>query len=313
MSSLPLQFLERLKLILPDELQGEALKTFSRPSPVSVRINTLKVKRSELLERLAEKKIDFTPVPWYQDALVLGHISRKDLGELDLLKNGLIYGQGLSSLLPVLVLDPKPGEKILDMCAAPGSKTTQMAAHMQNLGSILALESVKDRFYKLKSVVASLGAANITLRIMDSRRFRFQGEYFDKILVDAPCSSEGRFKTAEPKTIGYWSPRKIREMVQKQRGLLMTASHLLKPGGVLVYSTCTFAPEENEGVIDWLLKRTKSKLQLSAFTIPGIKVYPPIRTWKGKAFNPQVERCFRALPDGTMEGFFIAKIIRELA
>ena len=309
-ASLPLKFLERLKEILPQEVQRDALRTFSKPGPLSVRINILKISREALLQKLADKKISFTPVTWYPDALILNNISQKEWGGSDLAKDGFVYNQGLSSMLPVVVLDPQPGEKVLDMCAAPGSKTTQMAAHMRDQGSILAIEAVRDRYYRLRSVVAQVGASIVDYKIMDARRFRFAGEYFDRILVDVPCSSEGRFKTAEPKTFAYWSTRKIREMVQKQRGILMTASHLLKPGGVMVYSTCTFAPEENEAVINWLLKKTKGTIAVQPISLPGVSSYPAITHWQDREFDPQVKHCFRVLPTENMEGFFMAKFVK---
>ena len=310
MTSLPLTFLQRLRDILPPESQVSVFSTFNRPSPLTVRINTLKTSREETLSQLKDKGISFRSIEWAPEALILEGITQKDFGETEWAKQGLLYSQNLSSILPVLVLDPKPGENVLDMCAAPGSKTTQIAACLKNSGRLVAVESVRDRFYRLKAVCAYLGADNVEFKLMDARGFRFTGEYFDRILVDASCSSEGRFRTSEPKSFAYWSPRKIREMVQKQRGILMTASHLLKPGGVLVYSTCTFAPEENEGVVDWLLRKSKVPLRLESIELNGVERYPALRQWGEKDFSPEVEKCFRVLPSEIMEGFFIAKIVR---
>ena len=135
---------------------------------------------------------------------------------------------------------------------------------------------------------------------------------FDKILVDAPCSSEGRFKIADKKTFAYWSLRKIKEMVHKQRGLLLNASRLLKPGGTLVYSTCTFAPEENEGVVNWLLKKTAGALKVEPVLLDDVVSYPAVEEWEGKIFNPAVRNCFRVLPTSEMEGFFITKIVKTV-
>ncbi len=317
MSSLPFEFLDRLKLILPPEVCLDVLRTFSRANPTTVRINTLKISREEILSQLKDRGIAFRTVGWSPEALVLEGITQKDLGETEWAKQGLLYSQNLSSMLPVLALAPKPGENVLDMCAAPGSKTTQIAACLKNSGRLVAVEAVRDRFYRLKAVCEYLGAGNVEFKLMDARGFRFTGEYFDRILVDASCSSEGRFRTSEPKSFAYWSPRKIREMVQKQRGILMTASHLLRPaspeggpGGVLVYSTCTFAPEENEGVVDWLLRKSKVPLRLEPVEFDGVARYPALRQWGQKDFSPQVDQCFRVLPNDLMEGFFIAKFVR---
>ena len=146
--------------------------------------------------------------------------------------------------------------------------------------------------------------------MIDGRRLK-SFELFDKILVDAPCTTEGRFKTFEPESYGYWSPRKIREMVRKQRGLLLNAGRLLKLGGIMVYSTCTFAPEENEGVIDWLLRKTEGQLKLSPIVFPDIESYPSPVEWEGKKFSDETQKCLRILPNKMMEGFFVAKLIRR--
>jgi len=210
--------------------------------------------------------------------------------------------------LPVLVLDPRGGENILDMCAAPGSKTTQMAALMQNQGTIVAIEAVRNRYYKLKAVTSLLGVENVIFKLMDGRSYRAREQLFDKILVDAPCSCEGRFKVEDPKTYRYWSLRKIREMTRKQKGLLLNASRLLKPEGRLVYATCTFAPEENEEVLNWLLKKTAGTIRVDKIHIKDISAYPARQQWQGKTFDRQIENCLRILPDEKMEGFFIAKL-----
>ncbi len=300
-------FLERLKTIVGSERYDQVVESFARPDSLSVRVNTLKTTRSGIITRLKERNISFREVPWSSEALILEGIPREEFGRMDLINEGLLYRQGLSSMLPVVILDPQPGESILDMCAAPGSKTTQMAAMMRNEGEIVAVEAIRGRYYKLRSVVTQAGAGNVSLKLTDARRFHSH-QLFDRILVDAPCSSEGRFKVREPKTFAYWSPRKIREMARKQKGLLLSASRLLKPGGTLVYSTCTFAPEENEAVIDWLLRKTENVLRVEKLTMDGIATYPAVMTWEGKVFNDQVRNTLRVLPGGLMEGFFVAKL-----
>ncbi|HCI44692.1 MAG TPA: RNA methyltransferase [Candidatus Omnitrophica bacterium] len=301
-------FLERLKTIVGNERYDQVVQSFSRPEILSVRVNTLKTTRSEIITRLKERDISFKEVPWSAEALILEGITREGLGRMDLINDGSLYRQSLSSMLPVLVLAPRPGERVLDMCAAPGSKTTQMAALMRDEGEIIAVEAIRGRFYKLKSVLAQCGATNVAVKLTDARRFR-SPVFFDRILVDAPCSSEGRFKMSDPDTYAYWSPRKIKEMVRKQRGLLLHASRLLKPGGTLVYATCTFAPEENEGVVDWLLRKTDGRLSLEPVDFVGIPGYPPLEGWLERKFDRRVRDCFRILPGAEMEGFFIARFI----
>lgn len=311
MSSLPELFLHRLQEIIPSNKYPSCLESFSSPSPLIVRANTLKISKEELLESLRNLNIQFTEISGIQDALELHHISSRELQETEIFKRGDVYCQGLSSMLPAIVLDPKPGEWVLDMCAAPGSKTTQMAALMQNRGRIVALEAVRTRYYKLKSVVGAQGAEIVSMRAIDARRFRpAEAQLFDKILVDAPCSSEGRFKINHPQTYAFWSLRKIKEMVRKQRGILLNASRWLKPHGVLVYSTCSFAPEENEGTIDWLLRKTRDKLKIIPIELTKIETTPPVLRWQGKDFHPQLKHSRRILPNQKREGFFMVKLRR---
>ena len=299
-------FLERLKRIVGNERYEQVVQSFSRLEVLSVRINTLKTTRSAILAKLKERNIVFGEIPWSAEALILEGIAREELGRMDFIDDGSLYRQSLSSMLPVLALAPQPGERILDMCAAPGSKTTQMAALMNNEGEIVAVEAIRGRFYRLKSVLAQCGATNAATKLTDARRFH-SSVLFDRILVDAPCSCEGRFKMDDPETYAYWSPRKIKEMVRKQRGLLLHASRLLKPGGTLVYATCTFAPEENEGVVDWLLRKTDGRLSLEPIHFMGVSSYPALEVWMEKNFDRKVKNCFRVFPDAGMEGFFIAR------
>jgi len=311
MKEFPVVFLERLRLILPASHYESVVKTFSESTSFSGRINTLKTSEEEVLKSLEVLSVDLSCAEWYPQGLVFSASEREKILKSDLVSNGMFYPQSLSSMLPVVVLDPQPGEQILDMCAAPGSKTTQMAALMQNNGKIISVENIKNRQYRLRSVVKLLGADIVEFKLMDGRRFKAYGGLFDKVLVDAPCSSEGRFKTFEKKSYAYWSLRKIREMVRKQRGLLLNASRALKPGGTLVYSTCTFAPEENEGIVSWFLRKTEGAFEVVPVSFKGIDSYPAIQVWNEREYNPQVKNCFRVLPTEKMEGFFVAKMVKK--
>jgi 16S rRNA (cytosine1407-C5)-methyltransferase len=210
-----------------------------------------------------------------------------------------------------VVLNPHSEDLVLDVCAAPGSKTTQMALMMKNRGEITALDSVKNRFYKLKAVCTLMGALNVKCLLTDARRFRAGDTLFDKIMVDAPCSSEGRFTTLDKDSFGYWSPRKIKEMAHKQKGIILSAARCLKPGGFLVYSTCTFAPEENETVVDWFLRKTKGEFTLEPFDLPGVPRYPALKSYENRTYTQDLSFCWRVLPDGIFSGFFIARFFKH--
>ena len=308
--TLPPLFVDRLGLILPPQEQAAVLAHFSAPAVTSVRINTLKISREEAVSALRESGILFHGVPWSPLAFIIDPGSVVDIADAGYFEKGWLYRQSLASMLPVLALDPQPGERVLDMCAAPGSKTTQIAAEMEGGGTIVAVEAVRSRFYKLKAVAAGLGAGGITYCCMDARRFRSKEAFFDKILVDVPCSCEARFKLSDPKTYAFWNLRKIKDMVRKQRGILLAASRLLNPGGVLVYATCTFAPEENEGVVDWLLRKAGGTWEIDPVHFPGVETAPAVTRWEKRVFDARVTRCFRVLPTSTMEGFFMAKLTR---
>ncbi len=308
MKELPEQFVARLKQILPPQLFNGVMESFLNPRPLSVRINTLKAQITKVRDSLSKKNISFKLVEGLEFALILENISKEELNELDLIKEGLLYQQSLSSMLVAKLLDPQPQERCLDLCAAPGSKTSLMSSLMNNDGEIIALDSVKERFYKLKSVLNILGVKNVQVKLTDGRKFKSDG-LFDKILVDAPCSSEGRFHLSQPKTFSYWSERKIKEMAHKQKGLLLNAARYLKKGGRIIYATCTFAPEENEGVLHWFLKKNQGHFICEPIkTMAGLRTYPTVLEWKEKVYNPQIANAIRILPDDHFDAFFIAQL-----
>ena len=221
-------------------------------------------------------------------------------------------------MIPPLVLDPKPGEIVLDLTAAPGSKTSQMAIMMKQEGELVANDKNKIRFFKLKHNMEQQGVIDdskkdwsCTLRMEPGTVLLQEYEqYFDKILLDAPCSSEARFVVGNPKSFGYWKDRKVKEMAYTQRRLLLSAWKSLKPGGTLVYSTCTFSPEENEMQIDRLLERFDD-VDVLPVEIPDVERLPIMKEWQGKTLSPEVQKCFRVKPTKDIEGFFIAKLQKK--
>lgn len=315
---LPAEFLERLRKIIPSQRRDEAANTFTEPRPTTFRVNTLKIASPPIQEKLQHLGFRLEKVSWYPDAFILRKGSLRELQETDVYKNGEIYVQSLSSMVPPLVLNLQPGEKVLDLTAAPGSKTTQIACLMKGEGEIVANDNNRIRFFKLKAnVELQVGAGLVPLQMRLTQRpgelfGRDFPEQFDKVLLDAPCSAEGRFLTTEPASYKYWKPAKVKEMVRKQKNLILSAFRALKSGGTLVYSTCTFAPEENEGVVDWLTEKCRGALQyaptIEKITFPIPNQMAGLSGWEGKTFHPSIRNTIRILPTSLMEGFFLARI-----
>ncbi len=264
---LPSAFLARLARIVPaDKL--DAVRAAFVQRPTTFRVNTLKTTREALLAKLSEHGFQTDAVAWYRDAFVLRSKSKQELIETPMYVNGELYVQSLSSMIPPLVLQPKPGDKVCDLAAAPGSKTTQMAAMMGNVGEIVANDRSRIRLYKLTANLKQQGATNVRLARWQGELFwKKYPEYFDKTLIDAPCSLEGRFDSADEKSYRDWTVRKVQALGVLQRHLLRSAVSATRPGGVIVYSTCTLAPEENEKVIDWLLDKERGAVEIEPVEI----------------------------------------------
>ena len=314
---LPPDFLDRLALIVPPESLDGVVATFEQPLGVGFRVNTLKADPAEVVARLADEGIEARAVAGVPGAYAVAAEDRALLLASAPYAEGLVYLQNVSSQLPALLLDPQPGERILDLCAAPGSKTRQIACLVKDDAEIVALEKVRNRFYKLRANLGDQGETCV-LPVLGSGTayWRRAPESFDRVLLDAPCSTEGRFRTHDPETTRYWRPRKVKEMQAKQRRLLFGAVQALKPGGTLVYSTCTFAPEENEAVLTKALKTFGDALEVVEAGLPGDgpvaeATRPGLDVWKGRDFDPQVTHARRVLPDGLLEAFFVARLVKH--
>lgn len=307
-------FMDRLHKMVGPAVFRDIEKTFTE-RPTTFRINRLKSNREEVLSVLKQQGFKVQQVPWYKDAYILKNKTKRELTNLEMYEDGKLYIQSLASMAPVVVLDPQPGETILDLTAAPGSKTSQIAVLMQKQGQLVANDKNKIRFFKLKHNMEKLGVVDeekddwsFTLRLEPGQKLAKEYEsYFDKILLDAPCSAEARFCINKPKTYAYWNERKIKEMAYTQRKLLFSAWQALKPGGTLVYSTCTFAPEENEVQISRFLERTEDA-ELVSTKIEQLKHIPVLKKWKEKQLHKDITRTLRIKPTKEIEGFFVAKI-----
>ena len=223
-------------------------------------------------------------------------------------KQGEIYVQEAASMIPPLVLKPKPGEVVLDMCAAPGSKTTQMAAMMENKGLLVANDYKGMRIQSLGINTQKTGCTNVIITLMSGMWFKDME--FDKILVDAPCSGTGTIRKSL-KTIRMWNPRMVTKIARQQFRLLENAFKILKPGGELVYSTCSLEPEENEGVVHRLLEEYP-KASVMKVKLSGLKLGKAVQEYNGEKWNSQVKDTMRIWPQNNdTEGFFVAKISKS--
>jgi 16S rRNA (cytosine1407-C5)-methyltransferase len=303
---LPEDFLSRLKVIYGDNFQ-DILNTFEVKKPTTFRVNTLKSTEEEVVTQLKSLGFELEKTD-INNAFILKNKTQRELTETEIYKQGFIYIQGLSSMIPPIILDPQENELILDMCAAPGSKTTQISALMKNTGQIIANDMSKVRLYKLAANIQTLGVTNIkTIHMRAQDLWKKFPNTFDKVLVDVPCSLEGRFSTNYPKSYSQWSIKKVKILSEHQKHILRSAISCAKPGGIIIYSTCTISPEENEEVIDWILKKEKD-IRLESVEISGVKKGDTIRKWEGKEYSQDVSKTLRLTPTDNMEAFFVAKL-----
>lgn len=303
---LPENFIDELYEMYSPVTVDKILLGMTDDRYLTLRVNTIKYNIYDLMKYFRERNIKFERIPWYSDALVIKNAKEKDIQKLDIYEKGYIYFQSLSSMVPPLALNPKKGEKILDMTAAPGSKTTEMAALMENDGEILANELDKIRCERLKYNVQMQGADIVT--VINRRGEKLGDEYveaFDKVLLDAPCSGEGRFVATKVQTYRGWSEKIVNDLVKLQKKLFESAYKALKHGGVMVYSTCTINRYENEKLLDWALENFDIQIKNVGLEIKD--VIPGDNT----GINKDVNKAIKILPSKSMEGFFVSLIYKN--
>src|SRR3989344_3378720 len=287
---IPSTFKARYSKLLGNE-NSEFLKYCQIPLRRSIRINTMKSSPSGVITRLEKKGYTFKPVPWmfdeklkqYTGYWIEAKTSEEALGNSDEHFLGHFYVQEASSMIPPLVLNPKEHELVLDVAAAPGSKTTQMSEMMKNTGLIVANDPNIQRLKALMFNLEKAGAINVALSRMDGSKFSQSKIEFDKILLDAPCSAEGTVRK-DWKVLSRWSEHLIKTLSRLQKHLILNVAKKLKVGGTLVYSTCTLAPEENEEVISALLERFPD-FRVLPIDIKGVKTRAGVDEWDGKKYN----------------------------
>ena len=300
---LPKDFIENLYELHSPLVADKILAGMSGKRNTTLRVNTLKYNIQDLMRYFREINIKFERVNFYKDALIIKNANEKDIQKLDIYEKGYIYLQSLSSMVPPLVLGVKENENILDMASAPGSKTTQISAMMKNTGHIIANELDKIRCERLKFNIENQGSKNVeVINGYGEKLGEKYPENFDRVLLDTPCSGEGRFIAEMPGTYRNWSKRTVKELSKIQRKLIKSGYNALKPGGIMVYSTCTLNLEENENILKWALENLNLKMIDIDIKVKGAIPGDSINTKLG------IEKTIKILPTKEMEGFFVAKL-----
>ncbi len=308
---LPKEFIEELYELHSPLLADKILSGMSTKRNPTLRVNTLKYNIQDLMRYFREINIKFERVSFYNDALLIKNATEKDIQKLDIYEKGYIYLQSLSSMVPPIVLGAKNNEKILDVASAPGSKTTQIAMMMNNTGSIIANELDKIRCERLKFNLENQGVENTEVinGYGESLGNKYLGQ-FDRVLLDTPCSGEGRFIAENAGTYRNWSKKTVKELAKLQRKLIKSAYNALKPNGILVYSTCTLNLEENEKILEWALENLDLEMMDINLNIKG-SIKGDISYLENSKFIKQIEKAIKILPTKEMEGFFVAKLKKE--
>jgi NOL1/NOP2/sun family putative RNA methylase len=276
------------------------------PVPALVRVNTLKTDPAAVAARLRGGGWQVTPVSWCPWLLSVSGGPPVPLGGTLLHGLGHFYLQSASSALAALALAPRPDQRVLDLCAAPGSKTTLLAQQMEDRGVLVANEPNGRRGQSLLANLERMGVTCAGVTSYDGQRFPPDWG-FHRVLVDAPCSGEGTWRGPDAR------PKPVKEgfrthLVAQQRALLLRGYQLLEPGGELVYSTCTYAPEENEGVVASLLAASDAAVVPLGLDPAG---EPGLTAWRGESFPSGLSHARRLYPHRfDSEGFFVVRLAR---
>ena len=282
------------------DIKEEILKGYFSKRYVTFRVNRIKTNIDKVEKVLIENNIEFEKVSWFKDAFIIKDRLEEDIQRLDVYRNGEIYLQSLSSMLPPIILEPNEGEDILDMTAAPGGKTTQISSMTENKANITACEKNKIRAEKLKYNIEMQGANRVFIMIKDARNIE-DFFSFDKILLDVPCSGSGTLNANDSNIEKYFSKELIDKSSKIQLSLLRKATKIIKPGKEIVYSTCSILDVENEKVINNILK--EEKLEIVPIEFDELEKIPMLNT------NIPGTICIK--PTEMYEGFFVAKLRKK--
>jgi NOL1/NOP2/sun family putative RNA methylase len=306
---IPEAFLQRMSELLGNEY-ADFLTSLQLSATTGLRVNTLKISPNDFQKR---SSFNLSPVAWCSSGYIVE--SQKGEGSLSPGKHpfhnaGLYYLQEPSAMAAAEILAPQPGEKVLDLAAAPGGKATHLAALMQNTGLLIANEIHPKRVWDLVENLERCGVTNaIVINESPQNLADHFGEFFDRVLIDAPCSGEGMFRKSEPAR-KEWKPELVGNCAIRQNSILEQAARMVKPGGHLAYTTCSFSAEENEGVIATFLAQHP---EYDLDTIQPVPGYQPAKPeWVGFTAVHRINRAIRIWPHLAQgEGHFIALLIKH--
>lgn len=297
MSRLPQFLIEKIENEYGEETAKKIINGYKVQRKTTLRINTLKSNEEKVKRCLEDNNILYKVSSFWENALIIENSDESIIKRLDVFNNGEIYLQSLSSMLPPIILCPKENEDILDMTAAPGGKTTEIAALSNNKAHITACEMNKIRFERLKYNIDMQGAKCVYAMQEDARRID-DFFSFDKILLDAPCTGSGTININDSKLNEYFTENLLQKSIKSQKMLINKAIKILKNGGELIYSTCSILKEENEAIIEDLMKN--NNIQVVNINVKEFEKLPKLHT--------NIKGTICLMPTNEFEGFFVAKL-----
>ena len=309
--AIPALFQERLARIFGDSEAVAMLQSSQADPPLTFRIIG-SFEDSEVRSDCASVGIELDAVPWTDGAYRVRAGDRLALQGTDHAKRGAVFIQSLSSMAAVEALDVQPGLHVLDLCAAPGGKTAMIALRQDGKGVLLANDRSRSRLGRLRTVLKQHGVSHAELSCNSGESFGgTHASCFDRVLVDAPCSGEGMFTGGDAVAWSDWSIARIRRLAKQQERLLVAGLRCLRPGGVLVYSTCTYAPEENECVLQRVLSKIDVDVDIEELPDAIPQGRTGLEAWESVEFDRSITRSRRLIPDGWCTGFFLARFRRR--
>lgn len=302
-----MQSLQRYQPIVDD--WPALLAAIERPLPATIWCNPLRTTSEAVCQWFDRHQLSYRPLPYFSDAFELP--AKSPVGQLFPWHAGWYHVQEGVSMMAAAALAPRPGMKVLDMCAAPGGKTAQLATMMQGQGMVVANDLTISRIKALRGTLNRMGLTNVVSTVQDASKIAEQWPVFDRVMADVPCSCEGNLRRNK-RVLTKRHNRKYLSHIQQS--ILLRAFERVKVGGEIVYSTCTFAPEENELVLNQVLRQLDGRLSVQPIDLPGAHHQPGLTAWQGETLASEIANAWRIWPHhNDSGGFFIARLRKEAA